>query len=165
MAESPLKKYAPRVPDDILLARAFRFRPGDLDANRAGFMTWRQRGLADYIAQRGLNWLAGLVPGGLLQGGRSARVESICGRVSLRHTIVDRMGPRSQIFYEYFNLIFEGHARSFPLTARQYRALAEHLVYRVYYHPEDPLYILSIERVIGGCSRPEDQERSSSTST
>ncbi len=145
-------------PPDIRLARAFKFNMEDLTANRNGLLSWRQRGLSDWIAYRVLYALRQLpIVGQLLAGSQSPKkqprhVQSLCGRIKLEHHIVDRRLDRSVVFYEYYHLVFPGHERYFVVNRDQHNALTENLKYRVYYQAlGEQKHILSIERIIGSC--------------
>lgn len=149
------------TPPDIRLAKAFQFTMDDLLANRAGVLSWRQRGLSDRIAHRissGLRrlpivgtWLSNAYP----PKKSPYAIQTLCGRIQLEHYVVDRRLDRSTIFYEYYHLVFAGHDRYFVINRQQYEVLTENLTYRVYYQllgEEKP--ILSIERIIGRCDEP-----------
>jgi len=145
-------------PPDIRIARAFKFDMDDLTANRDGVLSWRQRGLSDWIAYRVMFGLRQLpIIGRWFRVSQSSkkqprRVDSICGRVKLEHHIVDRRLDRSVVFYEFYHLVFPGHDRYFVINQTQYRVLTDNLKYRVYYqHLGEQRHILSIERIIGSC--------------
>ncbi len=134
-------------PPDIRLARAFDFTVEDLAANRAGYMTWQQRGLFGAKVLRWWSWLTRWLFDGRKNKKRKGHVASVCGRAKLEHYIADRPGPRDTIFYEYYILKFHNSDAHFPLTRQQYRVLSEGVPYCVYYDPGYASEILSIERV------------------
>ena len=130
----------------------------DLTANRNGVLSWRQRGISDWIAYRILYGLRQLpLVGSLFSTSQSPkkqprRVQTICGRIQLEHYVVDRRLDRSVVFYEYYHLVFPGHDRYFVVNREQHNVLTENLKYRVYYQLlGEQKNILSIERIIGNC--------------
>ena len=143
---------------DRRLAKAFKFNRDDLIANQNGILSWRQRGLSDWLAYQilyrlhhvpilsRLFWRSG-VPKKQPQ-----QVQSLCGRIELKHYVIDQRLIRSSLFYEYYHLVFPGHNRTFRITREQLQALTENLNYRVYYQQfGEQCDILSIERIIGRC--------------
>lgn len=140
------------------LAKAFNFTADDLLANRSGVLSWRQRGVSDWLAYRLLFMLRQmpLINRWFSRGSSTKKaphhIESVCGRIHLEHHIVDKRLIRSSLFYEYYHLIFPGHNRMFRITKPQYQALTENWRYRIYYQElGERRYILSIERMIGRC--------------
>jgi hypothetical protein len=148
------KSKSSPVPPDRLLAKAFNFTSEDLAVNRSGYMTRRQEGGAD--VDYAISWLLNRVfPGRVAKPKREFRsVNSVCGRAKLAHFVVDRPVRPSKMsrgFWEYYHLLFDDEDLKFVVSAEQYRALAENIVYRIYYDPNKPDKILSIERPDGGC--------------
>lgn len=142
-----IKPKSDLPPPDNRLAKRFKFTTGDLYANRAGYLSWRQIGWWEMVNQRLLNGMYRLL-------GREAQtpefrmgeVKSLCGRARLKHTIVNEAGIRP-VFYETFTLQLEGYERLFSLTADQHQTLNENITYRVYYQIAAPNHVLSLERV------------------
>jgi len=149
---------------DIRIAKAFKFTADDLTANRQGILSWRQRGLSDWIAFRVLYTLRHLpVLGQWFSRSQTPKkhprqVQSICGRIILEHHIVDRRLDRSVVFYEFYHLVFPGHDRYFVINRDQHQVLTKNLKYRVYYQQlGEQRHILSIERIIGSCDGDKEQ--------
>ena len=145
-------------PLDIRLAKAFKFNADDLLANRDGILSWRQRGLSDWLAYRilfrlrQLPWIGQWFSRSTSPKKQPRRVQSVCGRIELKHYMVDQRLIRSSLFYEYYHLVFPGHNRTFHLTREQFQTLTKNWKYRVYYQElGEQRYILSIERVIRNC--------------
>ncbi len=145
-------------PPDMRIAKAFKFNIEDLNANREGILSIRQRGLSDWFAYQIISRIRQLpIIGQVLTPTSSAKktsrpVKSICGRIKLEHYIVDRRLDRSAVFYEYYHMVFTGHDRFFRVSRPQYDVLSENLKYRVYYQQlGEERQILSIERIIGSC--------------
>lgn len=153
-----MSHYTPETVPDIRLAKAFNFTMDDLQANRSGILSWRQRGISDWIAFRIVRMLRHMPLFSFLFSGSSKKepfvVTSICGRIKLVHNIEDKRLIRSSLFYEYYQLWFPGHNQKFRVTRQQYHALVENLKYRVYYQDYgEQRHILSIERIIGHCDQ------------
>lgn len=148
---------------DFRLAKTFKFNADDLIANRDGILSWRQRGFSDWLAYRILfqlrqipfvnQWLSHLTS----HKKQSRRVQNVCGRIELKHYIVDQRLIRSSLFYEYFHLVFPGHNRTFSLNRAQFQALTENWNYRVYYQElGEQRVIMSIERMIRNCDGQQE---------
>lgn len=133
---------------DLRLAKAFSFNGNDLAANRSGYLSWRQRGGWLTAVPHLLNQIVRRMLFGKHKTSNHPpdSVDSICGRARLEHYMVDRVGPRSTLFYEYFLLRLEGHDIRFPISTKQYHLLGENIVYRIYYDARDK-HIYSLERV------------------
>ena len=145
-------------PPDIRLAKAFKFTMDDLNANRSGILSWRQRGISDWLAFRisyGLRqipFISQFFTGSVEEKKQPYQISSVCGRIKLEHHIVDKRLIRSSLFYEYYQLVFPGHNLTLHITRPQFSILTENLKYRVYYqHSNGQNHILSIERIIGDC--------------
>ena len=138
---------------DRRLAQAFWFTAEDLEANRAGFITWRQRDLIDGAIDRAWRWLVRqLWFSSTAKKKKRRQVQTLCGRAHLQHYVVDRNpNQRSKDFYEYFTLKLDSSEENFTLNRKQFDVLSEGVAYRVYYAPHDNQRILSIERAISGC--------------
>ena len=153
-----MNRYTQDSSLDFRLAKTFKFNADDLLANRDGVLSWRQRGLSDWLAFRILfqlrqipflnQWLRRSAS----PKNQARRVQQLCGRIILKHYIVDQRLIRSSLFYEYFHLVFPGHNQSFHINREQFQALTENWKYRVYYQVlGEQRHILSIERVIRNC--------------
>jgi|GEM_PF-1257299 len=147
---------------DIRLAKTFKFNADDLLANRDGILSWRQRGLSDWLAYQVLfqlrqipilnQWLSRSIS----PKSQPRQVQQLCGRIALKHYIVDQRLIRSSLFYEYYHLAFPGHNRTFHINREQFNALTENWKYRVYYQElGEQRHILSIERIIRNCDEQQ----------
>ena len=141
----PVKRKRQHTLPNRQLARVFRFSASDLAANRAGFITRAQ----EWGFPLWVRWLGDLPVLSRLAHSRRRQVMSLCGRAKLSY-------KQFQITSMFYADMIEAHSLSiehqnFRLTARQYQAIGEGLLYRVYYVPETNA-ILSLERAINGCN-------------
>jgi hypothetical protein len=143
---------------DFRLAKAFKFNIDDLLANRDGVLSSRQRGISDWLAfhilfqLRQIPFVSRWFSRSVSPKKQPRRVQSICGRIELKHYIVDQRLIRSSLFYEYYHLVLPGHNRTFHLTHEQFQALTGNWKYRIYYQElGEQRNIMSIERVIRNC--------------
>ncbi|MEL6405506.1 MAG: hypothetical protein AAFN11_05565 [Chloroflexota bacterium] len=128
------------------LARAFAFSAADLAANRHGYITRAQswqiplwiRGTFQSVQERL----------GFSESKRRQIAASICGRATLRY----RQHQIESIFHADFVEIHELEINNmvFRLSAHQHTAIADGVVYRLYYDA-DTKHILSLERAFNGC--------------
>ncbi len=126
------------------LAQVFRFSADDLVANRAGYLTQAQA-WAIPLRMRGMfHRLSQLID---LYSKRK-KVEMLCGRVNLQYEQQQIQSIFHSDFVEVFKLKL--NTVEFRLTREQYHAIAEGVVYRLYYSVDNK-QIVSIERAINGC--------------
>lgn len=128
------------------LARVFRFSAADLAANRNGYITraqlWQLPLWLRGSFQRAREWLgAGPVK-------RRHPAAQICGRAKLRYKQLQIQSIFHADFVEVHEL--EINQMVFRLSPKQYQAIGEGVVYRLYYDAEHK-HILSLERALHGC--------------
>lgn len=150
------RKREPSLPDRRL-ARAFQFSAADLSANRNGRLSPAQQwGISPALARfldRLMAWIPAVdAPDWLFRRGR---VATLCGRARLEYKQTQVMSHFRIDFYERHYVSFDSMMR-FSLTAEQYRALSEGVVYQVYYDPDVP-HILSIERPLVDCEERREE--------
>lgn len=137
MDKSKAKHHAP---PDIRLAKVFQFTGADLAANRSGYKSTKQRGLFDSMLQSVTRRLS---PS---RKSPPPLVSQVCGHARLNHYVVNREQMGRPYFNEYYHLTFDSIDLKFALSAVQFRALSDGILYRVYYDSQQGR-ILSLERV------------------
>ncbi|HEX2907215.1 MAG TPA: hypothetical protein VHO69_10175 [Phototrophicaceae bacterium] len=172
-------KFRRIPPPDYQVARAFHFTGEDLAVNRSGYMTRRQQGWLNVMAQSVLDWVRQQLLKHEIPTTRRGfrRVESVCGRIRLEDHRPDYrqlpQGRESRTWNEMEfksswsqpssrtvspekyrvarRLIVETTDFQTAITEKQYLALVRGRVYRIYYDPARSNKILSLERI-----RPTD---------
>jgi len=135
---------------DRRLAKAFNFTAEDLQANRNGYLTWRQRNRSeDWLVLIG-QMLTQRVGGETLRDieQREGRVESMCGRI-----IVDYKQTQIQSFFhadftETYSLKLENSDDGFYINREQFLYLVNYqqIPHRIYFLADTGI-VLSIERI------------------
>lgn len=134
---------------DRRLAQAFHFSASDLASNRNGY-TSRSQAWAIPLFLRGiLHQLEDWLPLKNRAKSRRKTLEAICGRAILSYEQQQIQSHYHSDFIEIYKLSI--NTLEFRLTSTQYQTIAEAVSYRLYYNPDNK-QILSIERVINGCS-------------
>lgn len=130
---------------NIRLAKAFKFTADDIAANRQGFLSYRQRGINPTL-MRLLQLIRSQFRQNLKNKPITTPVKSVCGRAKLEHTVINRPG-RGFVFHDYWTVTLGDSGAKFHISIEQKHILNERIPYRVYFRKDDPLRILSLERV------------------
>lgn len=133
---------------DRQLARAFGFSAADLASNRAGFVSRAQIWGIPLALRPLFLWLEDTLLVRIAGNRQLPRCLHVCDRAQLDYRQWQIRSLFHADFVERYTL--EIGDRRFVLTAAQYRCIAGHVAYHVYYLPESQ-QILSLERATKDC--------------
>lgn len=148
MSKKKKHRKQPHLPDRQL-AKVFNFTADDLEANRNGYLTWRQR-------NRSEDWL--ILLGQMLTqrlGGETLRdveqrkntVDSVCGRIHVNYELKEIHSARHTDIRVTCTLLLADTEDGFYITREQYLLLVnrQNIQHRIYFLRETGV-VLSIER-------------------